>query len=108
MTVTEFTWTGGGGGNHSWSTPSNWSPSPSCSGCYPNDCQHNAVIPYQSGGWDIELVSEQIHLVDIAGDVDFTGTGSIPVLEVEELVLTGDHDVVITFTAATMKTMSCP
>ena len=71
MMGANFVWDGGGV-NSLWSTVQNWDClTEPCA--YPDGTNDNAKIPFTSGGYTVDLITEQIGTLTIEGDVDFGG-----------------------------------
>ncbi|TWT41138.1 hypothetical protein RAS1_38310 [Phycisphaerae bacterium RAS1] len=81
-----FEWTGQRGST--WTTCDNWTYTGLPPACYPSVNSDDVTIPYESGGWTINVISID-HLDDmtIYGDVTFGPVSGSPTLKCESLTI---------------------
>lgn len=90
-----YTWDAGGS-DDDWDTCANWNKE-GLAACYPQATTDSALVPV--GAWDVVLINETIHDLDVEGSTDFTGGVALTVLHLDsELTLTAGVVTPITVT----------
>ncbi|MCG3128862.1 MAG: hypothetical protein CHACPFDD_03758 [Phycisphaerae bacterium] len=96
-----YSWTANGA-DDDWDTCQNWVVV-GIGGCWPNDSNDDAQVPYHAGGRDIRLITvNQIDDFTIQSSVDFTSaTGNAETLYAESITIAGGtYGVTVTISGA--------
>ncbi|TWT41190.1 hypothetical protein RAS1_38840 [Phycisphaerae bacterium RAS1] len=103
-----FEWTGQRGA--SWNNCDNWTYTGLPAACYPSTASDDVTIPYEDGGWPIDLISvDHVDDLTIYGDVTFGPVSGSPTLKCESLTIStgiAAAEINITISGATLQVVA--